>query len=934
MAAKSLPEIRREITDVLRELEEVRSSLLENLLKKIRSYYRDPEEIESLENTKFKELCAHCTKAASLISELLALGEGFKDLGGGGISEILEVLSRVTRRAVKGDPLVNLLHDEEVIRRLAPLASGDLDEEDIITPLSSTTMFEALIGLKEMVHHPPDVVGEALRSLLGFLTDPRITSEDLGFYDIIYFNINGIRPVLHDLTVTSRVLLTFCLCYGRILSNRDIFGEELVERTRKCIARTTSGVIRLVDHCIRGPLTSEWMTYLITKKEADKGNVEEVIPRFDEVRRQLEEQTRWIIDPRTRRGLHNLLNVMYMLLIVKELLLLLEKEEAEKLEDEMRKARGSERSVHDELNALLAFLYGRFKKKMCKLLEEVREGKKRDMEACRLIEEILEEENLIPGYEDQRIVVRRRPRSIVPYLARFLIKIYTILDRVLESGDRNYRSLLKEEDIQTLYALLGWTARLLAEIYRCRRKMGRELFGVYLRGGTEYDLSELNYYILRNYIKNFDSIERVFLGDPEGYLLNRIAGERREERQPLEVTIRPLGVREEGKRMGKMEVVVADREDPSYYKKFNIVVELDEYLNNLEGPARGVSELCSRLRSGEIDITADEVGNFREHLENFRRCLENFHIRRGREAFVKGQVDELEGVLSSLERGKPIVIKLPSEDRDQLWELSHRFLWELIKVGDKPIGLSFPVGRVILSKKRREQRAEAEGDVIRVLLVRGCGSEEDEEIFGKEIEDLKRLFEGIRSEGYYIIVEVAETWKELERFLLEEGRRWDILHYAGHTAYERDVGWIWMLEGGTLRVAPLRDEMQAPSLVFSNSCESARSGSYYGGHVQFPAKGFLERGTRAYIGTLFPLETGLALKFSKKFYEEILQEKRSVGESLLFARQEVVSSDSVDKLVDKLGRGGECDTGSIKEVLATVYACYVLYGDPLYRLVG
>jgi len=47
-----------------------------------------------------------------------------------------------------------------------------------------------------------------------------------------------------------------------------------------------------------------------------------------------------------------------------------------------------------------------------------------------------------------------------------------------------------------------------------------------------------------------------------------------------------------------------------------------------------------------------------------------------------------------------------------------------------------------------------------------------------------------------------------------------------------------------------------------------------------------------------------------------------------------VSSDSVDKLVDKLGRGGECDTGLIKEVLTTVYACYVLYGDPLYRLVG
>jgi len=922
-------------------LKELRSALERDFRDGLDELKRYRGKVESLKGDKFIELCDNGVKLASLISGLLPLrapsvrviaeeifGKTIMDVIEENKEIILDVLSQIVIHAINIERMQNLLHNKPIIEKLGQ----NLERENIITPSPSAAIFEVLaeLGMERLKEH--DDVREALILLLKFLTDDRIISKDLGFYDVIYFNINGIRPILHDLTTTSRIFLTFCLYYNEILSNKDIFGD-LVEKTRECIARTTSGVIRLIDHYIRrgSSETSEWMTYFITKEEEkEEGVIQRLIPNFEDVLKEegeggLKTQTKWIIDPTTEKGLYNLLNIVYMLLTIKELLLRLKKEnkdEAKKLEDKIREMLHSEKSVDNELDALLAFLYRRLKKKIYLRLKEVKE--REDIEIRKLLEK-LEENTLLPRYESQEITLERSRRSFIPYLARFLIKIY----RILGSEDRySYSSLIKEEDIQTLYALLGWTVRLIIKTYSCRKKANKKMFGLYLRGEDEHDISGLNYYMIRTYFIYFDSIERVFLGDPDRCLYRFLLKEVSEKmRQPLEVMIIPTEKRE------IYEITVTDHEDPSYYNKLYITIHLDRYSEDFENPARAVSELSLRLRSGSMT----GIETYKDVLKEFKNCLEGrFDIFGGGDAFISGEADKLGALLQSLlkKKEKPIIIKFPSSGNEssQPYEL---FAWELIRVEDKHIGLSFPIGRIILSGQGGREPQKVEEDVIRVLLMKGSGGEKDREIFEEEIENLKRLFEGIRSEGYYITVEVVEKRNELR---LYKNMEWDIVHYTGHTKYDNRSGkWLWELEDDTLWVDSLAQMFErAPSLVFSNSCESARSERSYGDHVRFPAKEFLEKGTKAYIGTLFPLVSELALELCDTFYKKLLEEKLPVGESLLLALQEIGRSKTVDKLAEDLKEGmGESEdiADAIKKVLTTIYTSYVLYGDPLYRLV-
>jgi len=73
------------------------------------------------------------------------------------------------------------------------------------------------------------------------------------------------------------------------------------------------------------------------------------------------------------------------------------------------------------------------------------------------------------------------------------------------------------------------------------------------------------------------------------------------------------------------------------------------------------------------------------------------------------------------------------------------------------------------------------------------------------------------------------------------------------------------------------------SLIFANACASAVITSFLGGLCNFGWE-FYKKGAVAYIGTLGVVPTEYAVTFAERFYEQLLKEDRTVGDSLYHAK--------------------------------------------------
>ena len=157
--------------------------------------------------------------------------------------------------------------------------------------------------------------------------------------------------------------------------------------------------------------------------------------------------------------------------------------------------------------------------------------------------------------------------------------------------------------------------------------------------------------------------------------------------------------------------------------------------------------------------------------------------------------------------------------------------------------------------------------------------------------------------------------------LRRELKDFDLVHFAGHADFlvEDPSASGWHLADGKLTaadIAALAGGRPMPLVVFSNACESGRTGAWTDDLARGDARrayglagAFLYAGVRHYVGTQWEVIDGHSATFATSFYQN-LASGQSIGAAVRHARDAVVAA------------GGEG---------ALAWASYVLYGDPADR---
>ena len=139
----------------------------------------------------------------------------------------------------------------------------------------------------------------------------------------------------------------------------------------------------------------------------------------------------------------------------------------------------------------------------------------------------------------------------------------------------------------------------------------------------------------------------------------------------------------------------------------------------------------------------------------------------------------------------------------------------------------------------------------------------------------------------------------------------NLFHFACEAVYDKsssDDSYL-SLADGTLKardvgVCNLR---KGKPIVFVNACESSITGYAVTGIGGF-SKAFIDIGSLAFIGTMWKVPDGYALKFSEFFYENLFDKNLSVGEALKKTRAD------------------------LKDLPNPVWLAYSLYGFPLAKI--
>jgi|GEM_PF-1939116 len=144
---------------------------------------------------------------------------------------------------------------------------------------------------------------------------------------------------------------------------------------------------------------------------------------------------------------------------------------------------------------------------------------------------------------------------------------------------------------------------------------------------------------------------------------------------------------------------------------------------------------------------------------------------------------------------------------------------------------------------------------------------------------------------------------------------YEVCHFIGHGQYVADspgeTGWKFP-DGTTLACTSIEgvsSRASFPLLIFANSCDSAHSSFAEGeGYVSALYRAYLRQGVPHYIGTASPVPDGAARDFARSFWR-LVGEGLAVGEAL-----------------------GETRRIFRERPGTPVWASYVHYGDPTYRL--
>ncbi len=239
--------------------------------------------------------------------------------------------------------------------------------------------------------------------------------------------------------------------------------------------------------------------------------------------------------------------------------------------------------------------------------------------------------------------------------------------------------------------------------------------------------------------------------------------------------------------------------------------------------------------------------------------------------------------------------------------------WELLWDGDQFLCRRFRLARQLqklgpelrAAKERLAQERSGRG----ALIVFGDISDLDASGEKASVtENLKAIYGP--NVWFFTARNAADVLEELKK-------DYEVCHFVGHGQFQADCpaesGWRFA-DGSVLScrdIEAISSRVTFPLLIFANSCDSARPTiSDAQAYVTTLYRSFLRQGVPHYIGTTVPVPDKAAKDFVHSFYR-LLAEGRSVGEAM-----------------------GETRRAFSEAPQMNIWASYVHYGDPTYRLVA
>lgn len=223
--------------------------------------------------------------------------------------------------------------------------------------------------------------------------------------------------------------------------------------------------------------------------------------------------------------------------------------------------------------------------------------------------------------------------------------------------------------------------------------------------------------------------------------------------------------------------------------------------------------------------------------------------------------------------------------------------WELLSIDNKPACLNNSIGRIISGKAISQPFEKIEKEIVQILFVGDPLG--DLKAARDEIEKIKAELKPAIEQGYIktstLLGSDTRTLKIIE---IMENNKFDIIHYSGHAFFNKDSpeeSGIQLADKKITAKEISESLKYFPDISFLNACESAQSHIGEGEEKKISglAEAFIRAGTKTFIGSLWPINNQDAINFAHSFYQNLLQERKTVGECVLESKKELYNSKSI-----------------------------------------
>jgi len=245
------------------------------------------------------------------------------------------------------------------------------------------------------------------------------------------------------------------------------------------------------------------------------------------------------------------------------------------------------------------------------------------------------------------------------------------------------------------------------------------------------------------------------------------------------------------------------------------------------------------------------------------------------------------------------------KDLKELLERYHNLLiltndpvvpWELLSIDGKPACLNNSIGRIITGRTIGTEFEKREKGIIHILFIGDPSSDLDSSI--EEIKNIKLELKTAIDQGYIktsTLTGSDATTKNIIELMKKDD--YDIIHYSGHAFFDENTpekSGIKLADKNITAKEISKYTDHLPEIVFINACESAQTTIELEGEKQVSglAEAFIQAGTKSFIGSIWPIDNKDAINFAYSFYQNLLQEDKTIGECVLESKNELYNSKS------------------------------------------